>query len=195
VILENFIILQLRDAYHVYKSKVMHSVNYMIESLGVASAGDNQTSQRTYRAINYSWGLGTITNNEVEGFSLFKSIWLSLSTKMRRITSICGDSLIIINVIINNNIVGGNIYTSFIPHILDILRNFEKDSLYHIKRELNSVANKKSKEGTILRKGEIKVNGSINPPHPLIIMIWVLMTMVVQKHTSLYDLSLTHLKG
>jgi hypothetical protein len=45
--------------------------------------------------------------------------------------------MLVIRAIVQRNIVGGNIYNGIMFRSLDALKNFEKITLYHIKRELN----------------------------------------------------------
>lgn len=101
-----------------------------------------------------------MTNNEAETYALFEGIRLAFSIGVQKIT-IRGDSMMVIRVIVHKNIVEGNIYFGVISRILALLKNFEEYSFFHIKRELNSDVDQKDKEGPNLRKGEIKVNGSI----------------------------------
>jgi hypothetical protein len=69
--------------------------------------------------------------------------------------------MMVIKMIVHKIIARGNIYFGVMSRTLSLLENFEDHSLFHIKRELNSDVGQKAKEGTSLRKGAIKVNGSV----------------------------------
>lgn len=100
-----------------------------------------------------------MTNNEAATYALFEGIRLAQSMGIRRLT-IWGDSMMVIRVIVKRNIVGGNVYFGMMSRSLALLNFFKDYSPYHIKRDLNSEANKGAKEGFDLGKGEIIVNGS-----------------------------------
>jgi hypothetical protein len=76
---------------------------------------------------------------------------------------ICGDSMILIRAIANQNIAGGSIYMGTLSQIMALLRKFEIFSLFHIKRDLNTIADQQEKEGSCLRKSEIKIYGDLKP--------------------------------
>jgi ribonuclease HI len=59
--------------------------------------------------INYSWGLGSLTNNEAEAYALYAGIKIALSKRIKNLI-ICGDSMLVKRAIVQRNIVGGNIY-------------------------------------------------------------------------------------
>jgi ribonuclease HI len=113
---------------------------------------------------NYAWGLGSLTNNEVEALALYVGINLALSNRINNLI-ICGDSMLVIRAIVHKNITGGNIYKGIMSHILDILKNFEKTTLYHIKRDHNEEADKNAKVGSRLRKGKMLIKGELRIQH------------------------------
>jgi hypothetical protein len=57
----------------------------------------------------------------------------------------------------------GNLYMGVLSQILSLLHKFEIFSLFHIKRDLNTIANQQAKEGSFLRKGKLKINGDLIP--------------------------------
>jgi hypothetical protein len=69
--------------------------------------------------------------------------------------------MMVIRVIVQKNIAGGNVYFGIMSRSLSLLKNLDEYSLFHIKRGLNSEADQKAKEGTSLGKGELMVNGSV----------------------------------
>jgi ribonuclease HI len=64
-----------------------------------------------------------MTNNEAEDYALFEGIRLAQSMGIRRIT-ICGDSMMVIRVIVKKNIVGGNVYFGVMSRSLALLKFF-----------------------------------------------------------------------
>jgi ribonuclease HI len=99
-----------------------------------------------------------MTNNEAEAYALFEGIRLAQSMGIQSLI-ICGDSMMVIRVIIKGYIVGGNVYSGVMSQSLALLKNFDECSLYHIKRDLNFEADKRAKEGSRLGIGEIIING------------------------------------
>jgi ribonuclease HI len=57
-----------------------------------------------------------MTNNEAEVFALLKGISLALSSGIRKIV-ICGDSMLVIQSIVTQNIVGGNVFVGALERI------------------------------------------------------------------------------
>jgi ribonuclease HI len=66
--------------------------------------------------------LGTMSNNEVEAYALYEGIMLDQSMGIEKLT-ICGDSMMVIREIIQESIVGGNVYTSVMSRSLTLLKN------------------------------------------------------------------------
>jgi len=67
----------------------------------------------------------------------------------------------VIRAVVHGNINEGNIYLGIMSRSLAALKNFNKSTLYHIKIELNIEANKLTKVGSGLGKGELVVNGNL----------------------------------
>jgi ribonuclease HI len=97
-----------------------------------------------------------------EAYALYEGTMHALLKGIRRII-ICGDSMILIRAIIKQNIAGSNIYKGVLTRIQALLHQFKRYTMFHIKRELNTDADQLAKEGTTLRKGEMKVNGDLKP--------------------------------
>ena len=113
----------------------------------------------------FSWGLGTMTNNEEEYFYLHECIIEALLKGIQRII-ICGLSLILIRDIIKQNIAGRNMYKCVLARIQDLLRQFKNCAMFRIKQEMKMVENQLDKKGSTLWKGEMKVNRGMKP-HPI----------------------------
>jgi hypothetical protein len=73
--------------------------------------------------------------------------------------------MLVIQSIVTQNIMRGNVLVDAIARINALLDKFETYSFYHIKRDLNSDADHGVKEGALLRQGVIKVNGSTSLHH------------------------------
>lgn len=67
--------------------------------------------------------------------------------------------MLVIRSIVHKNITGGNIYKGIMPRALDMLKNFDKTTRYHIKLELNMEADKNAKAGSRLNMGHMLISG------------------------------------
>jgi len=108
--------------------------------------------------IDFTWGIGSMTNNEAEVYAVYVGIKLAHSKGIRSLI-ICRDSMMVIRAVVKGNITRGNIYSGIMSRSLVALKNFEKSTMYHVKREINVEANKLTKVGSRLGKGDIVVNG------------------------------------
>jgi hypothetical protein len=90
---------------------------------------------------------------------------MALSKQIKNLI-ICRDSMLVIRAIVQRNVTRGNIYKGIMSHSLDMLKNFDKITLYHIKRELNMEADKNAKVGSRLNKGHMIISGE-SRFHPL----------------------------
>lgn len=70
---------------------------------GAVGEGGTIYNPRGHLDTFFSWGLGSITNNEVEAYALFASINLAQSKGIQRLI-ICGDSMMVIRVVVKGNI-------------------------------------------------------------------------------------------
>jgi ribonuclease HI len=101
-----------------------------------------------------------MSNNEARAFALYEGTRKALLKGIRRII-ICGDSMILVRAIVKQNITRSNIYRGVLTQIQTLLCQFEKYTMFHIKRGLNMVVDQLAKEGSNLRKGEMKLNGEL----------------------------------
>jgi ribonuclease HI len=64
---------------------------------------------RGQSVISFSWGLGSMTNNEVEALALYAGIRLAQTEGIQNLV-VCGDSMMIIRALVKGPIVGGNFF-------------------------------------------------------------------------------------
>jgi ribonuclease HI len=116
--------------------------------------------------FTFAWGLGKVSNNIVEAYALWKGVNLVREKGIQKIT-ILGDSLLVIRALIKRHAVGNNVIINIIACTLSLLNEFEIHSMFHIKREHNSLVDHWAKVGSNLAKGDIIVNGiKVSQPIP-----------------------------
>jgi hypothetical protein len=70
-----------------------------------------------------------------------------------------GDSMMVVRAINKRIQFENKIFNNNISHILSLIDGFDEFKLYHVKRELNPLANHWEKLGTSLECGTISLNG------------------------------------
>jgi ribonuclease HI len=86
----------------------------------------------------YVWGIGNVSNNIVESYSLWMGLSLAKEMGIQNLLAL-GDSMLIICAMENKKGVGNNALNSLLLRIKCLPSNFEGISFLHIKRELNSM--------------------------------------------------------
>jgi ribonuclease HI len=85
--------------------------------------------------LHYAWGLGTTTNNIAEAYALYVGLKLVRDRNIPQL-SVSGDSMLILNEIINKHYMENNILSGILQRITTLTREFEEINLYHVKRNL-----------------------------------------------------------
>jgi hypothetical protein len=80
-------------------------------------------------------------------------VYLAREKGIRKIT-ILGDSMLVIMELIKRHVFSNNVIIGIISRTLSLLNEFEDHSLYHIKREHNSEADRWAKVGSNLAEGK-----------------------------------------
>jgi ribonuclease HI len=111
-----------------------------------------------------SWGLRTLTKNEVEAYALFAGINLVVSKHIKNII-ICDESMLVIRAMNHRNIIGGNVFKGVMSRILDTLQKFDNTTLYHIKCDLNLEADRQANIGSRINKGYMLIQGELRLHH------------------------------
>jgi len=76
-------------------------------------------------------GLGNVSNNIVEAYSLSKGIRIAKEMGTQKLT-ILGKSMLVIRVIIKRSIIGSNFFMDMMSLFLTLLMEFKEHSLFHI---------------------------------------------------------------
>jgi ribonuclease HI len=98
-----------------------------------------------------------MTNNKAEALALFIGIHLAHFEGIQK-PVICEDSMMIIQALVNGPNWGDFLF-GFLFFSIEALKNFNKHSSFHIKREQDTKADKLAKAGSCLGKGMLMVNG------------------------------------
>jgi len=88
-------------------------------------------------SMYYAWGLGKVSNNMVESYSLWLGLSLAKEMGIQNILAL-GDSMFIICAMETRKEVGNNSLNSFNSRIRSLVTRFEEVSFLHVKCELNN---------------------------------------------------------
>jgi hypothetical protein len=120
---------------YVEHEKIVSSTN-LAPCYMVCICGGIICDPKGHIVAQFAWGLGSISNNYVEAYTLWKGISIARDQGIKSIT-ILYDSLIVIRALVKGQVVGNMVLANVFVRILNLLKEFEFYKLIHIKRELN----------------------------------------------------------
>jgi ribonuclease HI len=85
----------------------------------------------------YAWGLGNVSNNLAEAYSLCMGLKVAKEFELKEII-VLGDSMMIIRAIVHWNHMENNVLRAVLARIRNLASTFDKIAFYHIEREHNS---------------------------------------------------------
>ena len=107
---------------------------------------------------NFSWGLGTKSNNESEDLAIIKGCHMITKRKLQEV-NIFGDSTIIIRGLLSNQRMKNAKLESITQRIKMELEKIKKVKLYQIPRDLNKEADEEANKGGTQALGKLVLNG------------------------------------
>ena len=119
---------------------------------GLAGGGGVIISTNGNVLSNYSWGLGTNSNNIAEFCGLLQGLKIALSKGIDKLT-VFGDSRLLIHALIRKKRPSHLKLEQIYQKIHFVSKNFQTIRFYHVLRGLNSMADKESNHGTLLGRG------------------------------------------
>lgn len=99
-----------------------------------------------------------VSNNVVEAYALYKGVYIAKERNVPKIV-VFRDSMTVVRAINKRSQYENNISNGIISRILSLIEGLYEFKLYHVKRELNPLANHWEKLSTSLECGTISLNG------------------------------------
>lgn len=129
--------------------------------MGVANERGSIHDPRGRKVVHYALGLGNVSNNLAEGYSLWCGLVIAKEEGIRTLT-VPGDSMLAIRAMKNQVNPWGSKISSPIRGIKRIIPYFNEITFYHIKRELNGEANYWAKAASSMILCSIIKNGVLS---------------------------------
>jgi ribonuclease HI len=105
----------------------------------------------------YAWGLGQASNNQAEFLALWQGLNQALKLGIQSIR-IFGDSKQVLETLITKKSPKDSTLAQLYRKSALLLSQFKESHLNHVLRALNGQADAQANNGSLLRKGLIKVN-------------------------------------
>ena len=107
--------------------------------------------------LTYAWGLGYTSNNHAEYLALWQGLKQAGKLNIQKLT-ILGDSRLIVKVLHTKKVPTDIKLSQTHRKFLLLLLHFRTYKVYHVLRNLNSLADAEANRGTLLSKSQLMVN-------------------------------------
>ena len=108
--------------------------------------------------LSFSWGLGLMTNNQAECYSLLMAIQLVKGKGFKSI-KIFGDSEMLVKTLNTTVTFNNSLLNVILQRIKTTLKYFDSVESYHILRGLNKFADSLANKGCLLPQGILSIDG------------------------------------
>ena len=125
---------------------------------GVSGAGGLVLSPDRLSAFRFCWGLGIMSNNQAECYSLLMASQLAKEKGFKSVL-IYGDSEILINSLNSSASLNNFSLNAVLQRIRRNLKEFAKIYAFHILRDLNNSADALENKACLLPPGFFNING------------------------------------
>ena len=133
---------------------------------GVSGAGGLVYSLDRKSSINYSWGLGSMSNNQAEGYNLLMASHL-VSNKGYKLVQISGDSEILIKSLNTAGRINNSALNIILQRTRILLKGLDKADSFHILRDQNHLVDDLANKACLLPQGFLSINGEDSYFHPI----------------------------
>ena len=116
--------------------------------------------------FSFSWGLGSLSNNQAECYSLLMVTQIAKEKGYKSI-QIFGDSEMLIKVLNSVDSFNNSALNIILKRIRIILKEFEMVESFHILRDLNNLADALANKACLLLQGFLSINGATSYFHPI----------------------------
>ena len=133
---------------------------------GVSGAGGLVLSRDRLTKFSFCWGLGSLSNNQAESYSLLMAIHIAKENGYKTI-QIFGDSELLIKVLNNGGHFNNYALNILLQRIQARLKEFDMVESFHILWELNSSTNSLANNVNLLPQGFLIINGAASYFHSI----------------------------
>ena len=116
--------------------------------------------------LNFSWGLGSMTNNQAECYSLLMVIQLAKGKGFKSI-QIFGDSEMLVKTLNTVVTFNNSLLNVILQRIKTTLKCFDSVESYHILWGLNKFVDSLANKGCLLPQGTLSIDGETCVFHPI----------------------------
>ena len=110
---------------------------------------------------SFSWGLGSMINNQAERYGLLKACQIAKELGYKSI-QILGDSELLIKSLNSSSQFCNADLNNILLRVWDLLKDFESVQSFHILREFNSSNDELANKACHLGQGHLSTNGKSN---------------------------------
>ena len=116
--------------------------------------------------LNFSWGLGLITNNQAECYNLLMAIQLAKGKGFKSLKKNCDSEMLVktLNTVVTFN---NSLLNVILQRIKTTLKCFDSVESYHILWGLNKYADSLANKGCLLLQGILSIDGEPSVFHPI----------------------------
>ena len=115
---------------------------------------------------SFNWGLGIMSNNQAESYSLLKACQLAKEAGFMSI-QVYGDSGLLIKRLNLDGLFNNPALNLILQRIQNFKKEFEKAEFFHILQELNGRADSLASKGFLLAQGQLSHNGEFSKFQPI----------------------------
>ena len=133
---------------------------------GISGAGGMVYSPDSLTKSSYSWGIGSLTNNQAECYSLLMASQIALENGYKSV-QIFGDSEMLIKAINFVDSFSNFALNTILKRIRKTLKGFDKVESFHILRGLNNLADALANKSCFIPQGSLCINGATKFFHPI----------------------------
>ena len=151
----------------------MHSVSEVLffdgdskGNPGVSNAGGAIFFLGSLNYLSFSWGLGSMTNNQAECYSLLMAIQLEKGKGFNSI-QIFGDSEMLVKTLNTTITFNNSLLNVILQRIKTNLKDFDSVESYHILWGLNKLGDSLANKGYLLTQGFLSIDGESSVFHPI----------------------------
>lgn len=127
---------------------------------GQAGAGGIIKDAQGKTIVKYEWGLGSMTNNKAEAYSLLLGISIARKLGLQNLL-ILGDSAIIIAALNSGKDFKQEALNRIKTRIMEVLKNINEVTFKHVLRGNNSEADEQANKATKRNAGQVKENDEV----------------------------------
>ena len=131
-----------------------------------SGAGGFVSSSNGLVEFSFRWGLGIMSNNQSECYSLLMAIQVAKENGFKSI-QVFDDSEMLIKALNSDDCFNNSALNNSLQRIQNLLKEFYLVASFHVLRKLNNLAYALANKACLLPQGFLSINGEANYLHPI----------------------------